>query len=109
MNSEGLPRRPTNPCKYLEDKFKREQADILSPLGGGCLSRAWRDLRSREGLEMEAGSWLPLPSERFLPHPSVRSTAQRSLLSSPHTESGLLQTEHPGPKQPLGECTQASN
>lgn len=70
VTSEGLPRRPANPCKYLEDKFKREQADILPHLGGGRLSRAWRDLRSREGLGMEAGSRLPLPSERFLPRPS---------------------------------------
>lgn len=56
MTSEGLPCHPANPGKYLEDKFKREQANILSHLGGGCLSRAWPDLRSREGLGMEAGS-----------------------------------------------------
>lgn len=81
VTSEGLPCRPANPCKYLEDKFKREQADILSHLGGGRLSRPWWDLRS---WGWRLGHWLPLPSERFPPHPSDTKHDPKVLVITTH-------------------------
>lgn len=104
--TEGLPCHSANPCTYLEDKFKREQADILSHLGGGHFP-------GRGGTSGAGdGGWVTgcpclLQGDSHLTH-LIRSMTQRSS-SSPQAEWELLRRNILGQNSLSGSAPQASN